>query len=159
MCMKNINANTTIEALTQEKKIITEYDKDFKCKVIPVENNQAKILVSFIYNIINGKDAFFVNKKELLFQLRITDSTGELDKCIPIAELVIDLINDKENYFVNDYVDFIYGNKDFICDLNLENFDFNTMHYLSILVKAKENIDNNDPWTIQSSTPIKFKIL
>lgn len=151
MCMKNINAIADIDALDEGKNIITQYNSNPVCKIIPVKNNEIKLMINFSASIINGKDNFFAKSEELSFQLRINST----DKEFNIRNFKIDL-SSEDNYYNYQFTDFIYDNRNFIVNLILDEEDLDSVWFLSVLVKTKQDLREDKLWTVQSATPFRF---
>lgn len=153
MCMKNINAIADIDALDEERNIITRYSDNPIYKIIPVKRNEKriKLMVNFSASIINGKDSFFATNEELLFQLRINSKYEDFI----LKEFKIDLLN-KKNYHSYQFADFIYDNRNLIFNLLLDEKDLNSNCFLSVLVKTKQDLLEGKSWTVQSATPFGF---
>lgn len=157
MCMKNLNAIATIDALDKDNYIITEYDEN-DVKLIPfnqsLESSTAKLLITFNSCVIDGSDQVFKNTEGIYIQLRIIDSESE--ESLTLNEFYIELLN-SDPIHAYKYLDFIECNKSFVHELNLNFTDYNSTKILLVLVKEKNELNNN--WTIQSATSFKFKAI
>ena len=156
MCMKNVNATVNVEAIGSHDEIITKETGNLK--IIPINDTtkKTKIFISFNSTIINGEMCFFEKNEKLNWQLRITNSTGNLNNSIVLQEFETILNVNEKSYYKSDLIDFINDNRS--CKMEVKFFDINEdeIYFLSILAKDKKARDNGEGWTVQSAIPLKF---
>lgn len=155
MCMQNVNSTLNVEAINEMNERITKKSEDGSgANIIPVDQNyHAKIVLSYMSSIINGKSNFFDQHKKLYIQLRLTDKDGE--DCMILENFNTELsLDPKSGYHKLSFVDFKVDNRVFVKDLDVSNIRRDVTHYISILIKT--NIQNQK-WIIQSAIPLRFE--
>lgn len=155
MCMKNINATLTFEAVDSNGNITTRNSEGDEVKIVPVENKKAKILIMFSTTIVNGSDAFFDSDRKGYFKLLLLDENSDESNGIAIDNFSIDLSKDNR-YYSCKYLDFTFAQRNFVTEIDLNNYNISADSVILILARTEQQRVEGKNWIPQSATPIKF---